>query len=59
MDIYEAHWIGVNRKRSEQSPNMDQKLLETIFDCHLSQDGLQKAIENSVSIKRFFIFFRR
>ena len=31
MDRYEAHWIGVNRKRSEQSTNTDQKLLETVF----------------------------
>ena len=36
------------------SANVDQKSLETDFDCHLSPDWRQMAIENSVSIDFFY-----
>ena len=32
------------------SRNVDKKLLETVFDCHLSPHLQQMAIENNVSI---------
>ena len=44
MDRYEAHWIGVNRKRSEQSTNTDQKLLETVFSIAIYRHKRQSKI---------------
>ena len=44
-----SHRIGRNRKQSKQSMNADNKLLETVCDCHLLPIGLQTTIQNSVT----------
>ena len=45
-----SHQICIDRKRSLQSENADQKIARNIvFDCHLSPVRRQSAIKISVS----------
>ena len=49
ISITLSHRIGSNKKQSKQPMNADNRLHETVFDCHLLPIGLQTTIQNSVT----------
>ena len=47
---HSSHWVGGNQKRLTTIDERGSKIARnSVFDCHLSHDRRQIAIENSVS----------